>query len=107
MNRVVPREQLETATLELASEIARRPSFGLKIAKAAVNQSLDAQGQWTALQSAFSLHQLAHAQAKLVWSANIDPTGFGLTPDLFPSEATTASDAHQPTAPPAAPGSPQ
>ena len=51
VNRVVPRRDLEAATLDLAVEVARRPAFGLKISKLAVNQALDAQGQLNALQT--------------------------------------------------------
>jgi enoyl-CoA hydratase len=76
VNHVVPREELESFTLELAERIASRPAFGLKLAKMAVNQSLDAQGQWSAVQSAFSLHHLGHAQARLLHDGvPIDPSG--------------------------------
>ena len=37
VNRVVPRAELEEATLELASHIAKRPMFGLTLAKQSVN----------------------------------------------------------------------
>ena len=42
VNRVVPRADLEQETLALAEHIARRPSFGLTLAKQSVNNSLDA-----------------------------------------------------------------
>jgi enoyl-CoA hydratase len=60
VNKVVAREDLEEATLAMARDVARMPSLGLKLAKQSVNQSLDAQGQWTAIQQAFSLHQVGH-----------------------------------------------
>lgn len=60
VNHVVPRSELRTFTEKLARRIAEKPLFGLKLAKEAVNQSLDAQGQWTAMQAAFTLHTLAH-----------------------------------------------
>ena len=44
VNRVVPREELEAATMALAKRIASRPSMGLKLAKMSVNQSVDAMG---------------------------------------------------------------
>lgn len=75
VSRVVPRAQLEAATLELAARIATRPSFGLRLAKASVNQSLDAQGQWSALQSAFALHQLGHANNRVRFGDIVDPAG--------------------------------
>jgi enoyl-CoA hydratase len=49
--------------------------MGLKLAKQAVNQSLDAQGQWTAIQAAFSLHQLAHSHNMQVHGQIVDPGG--------------------------------
>ncbi|MGH7856000.1 MAG: enoyl-CoA hydratase-related protein [Candidatus Binatia bacterium] len=45
VNHVVPREDLERFTLEMAKRIATRPTMGLRLAKLAVNQSLDAQGR--------------------------------------------------------------
>ena len=75
VNHVVPCEELEDFTLKLAQRIASRPGMGLKLAKQAVNQSLDAQGQWTALQSAFTLHQLGHSHALQVHGIRVDPTG--------------------------------
>ena len=65
VNHVVARDKLEEFTLNMASRIAMRPSFALRTAKMAVNQSLDAQGMWSALQSAFSLHQLGNANASI------------------------------------------
>lgn len=75
VNHVVPREELEGFTLTIASEIAERPAMGLKLAKLSVNQSLDAQGQWTAVQAAFALHHLGHANAQIVHGRPLDPSG--------------------------------
>lgn len=74
VNRVVPRDQLESTTLELAETIALRPSMGLKLAKQAVNQSEDRQGITDAMWSAFSLHQLGHANNLHIHGSLIDPT---------------------------------
>jgi enoyl-CoA hydratase len=80
VNRVVPRASLEEETLALASRIATKPSFALKLAKASVNQALDAAGQWTAHQAAFSLHQVGHAHNREVFGMAVDPGG--LPPSL-------------------------
>jgi enoyl-CoA hydratase len=61
VNHVVPRDRLRSFTEEMAIKIAEKPLFALKLAKEAINQALDAQGQWAAMQAAFSLHTLAHA----------------------------------------------
>lgn len=66
VNRVVPREELASATQALAERIARRPGLGLKLAKQSVNQALDLQGQTAAVHAAFSLHQLGHAHNREV-----------------------------------------
>ncbi len=75
VNHVVPRERLEDFTLDLAKRIAERPSFGLTLAKQAVNQSLEAQGVWTSVQAAFSLNHLGHAHNRLAHGKLVDPEG--------------------------------
>jgi enoyl-CoA hydratase len=84
VNHVVPREQLESKTLELAEQIATRPAFGLRLAKMAVNNSMDIQGQWSAIQSAFALHHLGHAHDRVIHDGQpIDPAGI----DIIRAEA--------------------
>lgn len=80
VNQVVPRDELEKRTLELASKIASRPSMGLRLAKQSVNQTQDAQGLWTALQAAMSLQQLGHSHNMQVHKLLIDPRGMMKTP---------------------------
>ena len=60
---VVPRDQLWDRTHELATEIAQHNAFGLAQAKRAVNQTLDAQGYYAALQSVFDIHSVGHGNA--------------------------------------------
>jgi enoyl-CoA hydratase len=75
VNQVVPRAELETYTLAMAEKIAKRPSMGLKLAKMSVNQSLDAQGMWSAVQSAFGLHHLGHTNSLVKHGIRVEPTG--------------------------------
>jgi enoyl-CoA hydratase len=63
VNRVVPRDELDSATRELALQIARMHPFALRMAKRAVNQTLDIQGFTTAVQAVFDIHQLGHGHA--------------------------------------------
>jgi enoyl-CoA hydratase len=86
VNHVVERDALAAFTLELAQRIALQPSMGLKLAKQSVNQSLDAQGQWTAIQAAFSLHQLAHSHNMQVHGKLADPNGVAVIRELSRSE---------------------
>ena len=75
VNRVVPRDRLESETLALAVKIAQRPSMGLKLAKMSVNQSVDAMGFPVALQSAFGLQHVGHAHNQWVHGMVVDPAG--------------------------------
>lgn len=63
VNRVVPRDQLDAETMALAKQIAKMPAFGLRQAKRAVNQTLDVQGFYAAIQSVFDVHQTGHGNA--------------------------------------------
>lgn len=54
VNRVVPREHLEEATLEFARTIADKPAFALKLGKDAINAVFDAQGFDNVQRSAFN-----------------------------------------------------
>jgi enoyl-CoA hydratase len=71
VNHVVPRDDLTRFTEELATKIASKPLFGLKMTKEAINQTLDAQGQWTAMQSVFTMHTLAHTHWREVGGAGL------------------------------------
>jgi enoyl-CoA hydratase len=75
VNHVVPRAELTSFTLEMAKKIASKPSFALKLTKEAVNQSLEAQGQWQAMLSVFNLHQLAHSHNMQLFGSGVDPSG--------------------------------
>ena len=61
LNRVVPREDLETETMALAEKIAEMPRLGLALAKKAVNQAEDLMGMRSGMDSVFGLHHFAHA----------------------------------------------
>lgn len=75
VNRVVPRDDLESETLALAAHIAKRPMFGLTLAKQSVNNSMDAMGMYTSIQSAFGLHHVGHNHNRLVHGSLVDPSG--------------------------------
>mgnify|MGYP001814985477 FL=1 len=81
VNKVVPRDELESATLEMAAHIAKRPMFGLTLAKQSVNNALDAMGQYTALQSAFGLHHVGHSHNRLKFDSLVDPSGIRVIRD--------------------------
>jgi len=60
VNRVVPRDQLDQATMELAMAIAAAPPFGLRLLKRSLNRAWDSQGLKVALSAHFEGHQLSH-----------------------------------------------
>lgn len=66
VNKVVPLEELVTATLAMAQRIARNDAFALRMAKRAVNHTQDIQGYTTAIDSVFDMHHFGHARAALV-----------------------------------------
>jgi enoyl-CoA hydratase len=73
VNHVVPATELRSFTMAMAARIATKPSFALKLAKESVNQTLDAQGQFTALRAAFSLQHLGHAHNRVRFGIPVDP----------------------------------
>ncbi|PXY18091.1 enoyl-CoA hydratase [Prauserella sp. PE36] len=83
VNRVVPRDELAATTLELAQRIAARPTFGIRLAKRAVNRALDLQGMRAAVESTFDTHHLAHSHNRERHGTLIDPAG----PEIIRAEA--------------------
>ncbi|PKW18629.1 enoyl-CoA hydratase [Saccharopolyspora spinosa] len=75
VNHVVPDDDLADFTLDLARRIARMPEYALRLAKSSVNNSLAAQGQDVALESAFALHIAGHANNLSRHGDIIDPGG--------------------------------
>jgi enoyl-CoA hydratase len=58
VNRVVPRAQLETETMQLAKRIALQDPFALRIAKFSMNQMQDEMGFRTGITNAFQNYAL-------------------------------------------------
>jgi enoyl-CoA hydratase len=81
VNHVVALDELEGFTLAMAEKIARKPAFALKLAKEAVNKTLDIQGQMNAIDQAFSLHHLCHQQ-------NFRLFGYGMDTSNLPAMAS-------------------
>ncbi|MER7008697.1 enoyl-CoA hydratase [Dactylosporangium sp. NPDC000555] len=61
VNRVVPRADLESSTMDIAHRIAAMPRLGLALTKKAVNQAEDLMGLRAGMDSVFGLHHVAHA----------------------------------------------
>jgi enoyl-CoA hydratase len=65
INRVFPREALESETMAIAERIGLMPRFGLALAKMAVNQAEDRMGLRETMDATYALHHLAHAHNAL------------------------------------------
>ena len=89
VNRVVARDELDSAAREMALTIAQKHPFALRMAKRAVNQTLDIQGFTSAVQAVFDIHQLGHAHA-------ISETGYPVLVGLdgMKSEVARSGDAN-------------
>jgi enoyl-CoA hydratase/carnithine racemase len=70
VNQVVPRDELDAKAVELGTRIAQMDPFGLRMAKASVNRTLDTMGQWNAMSAIFDLHHMAHAQSQILNAGN-------------------------------------
>ncbi|MDW3215119.1 MAG: enoyl-CoA hydratase [Ilumatobacteraceae bacterium] len=81
VNRVVSRDDLESETLAMAQHIAKRPMIGLTLSKQSVNNSLDAMGMYTSIQSAFGLHHVGHNHNLRLHDSLVDPAGLQVIRD--------------------------
>jgi enoyl-CoA hydratase len=90
VNHVVPPDELQAFTLQLASRIAEKPLFALKLAKESVNAAQDNQGRVQAMQTSFAYHQLCHSHNQQVHGLPIDP---GFLDRTFGTKAKTGAQA--------------
>jgi enoyl-CoA hydratase len=65
VNKVVPLDELVPATMEMANRIARVDAFALRMAKRAVNHTLDVQGFTNAIDACFDMHHFGHTRARV------------------------------------------
>jgi enoyl-CoA hydratase len=66
VNRVVPLDELVQTTMALAQKIAKNDAFALRMAKRAVNKTLDIQGYTNSIDAIFDIHHFGHTRAALV-----------------------------------------
>jgi enoyl-CoA hydratase len=66
VNKVVPLDDLVSTTMEMAKRIARNDAFALRMAKRAVNRTMDIQGYTSSIDAVFDMHHFGHARAALV-----------------------------------------
>lgn len=61
VNRVVQRENLDAAALEIAERLAEKPRFTLAMTKQALNLVDEIRGKRTSMDAVFGLHHVSHA----------------------------------------------
>lgn len=72
VNHVVPADELSSFTLSLATRIAEKQRFALRLAKEAVNAAQDQQGRKNSLLLGFAYHHLSHAHNQEVFGVAAD-----------------------------------
>ena len=63
VNHVVPLDDLRSFTMDLARRVAQTDPWALRLAKRAVNHTMDTMGFSTAIASCFDMHHLGHTRA--------------------------------------------
>jgi enoyl-CoA hydratase len=86
VSKVFPGGELDDRTLAFARRIAQLPTMAALLIKESVNQSVDAMGFTTALDAAFTIHQLNHAH----WTVESGGTSIIGTPELGVPDWRTA-----------------
>jgi enoyl-CoA hydratase len=66
VNKVVPLDDLVAETMKMAHRIAQTDAFALRMAKRAVNHTLDIQGYSTSIDSVFDMHHFGHTRARVI-----------------------------------------
>jgi enoyl-CoA hydratase len=74
VNEIFPRDELESSTLSLASSLAERSAWSLKMIKLAVNHAQDLQGRRASMQYSFLAHQMSHLHRQQLYGTGIDPS---------------------------------
>ena len=71
VNRVVPRDELEAQTYDIAARIAKQPRMGLALTKTVINRVEELQGLRTTMDVAFGYHHFAHAHSQLLGAGHL------------------------------------
>lgn len=71
VNRVVPRDELETTVYAMAAKIATKPRLGLSLTKTVVNRIEEMQGLRSAMDMAFGYHHFAHAHSQVLGAGEL------------------------------------
>lgn len=75
VNRIIARDELQSAALMMAQAIAGKPQFAIRAAKVTINHAQDQAGRSLAMRQSFAMHQLTHANNELLSGASVVPNG--------------------------------
>jgi len=96
VSKVFPRDELEDKALDFARRIAKLPTMTALMIKESVNETVDNQGFYNALNACFTIHQLNHSHWAEVhedgWPAAKPEDGIPSwkeAPPIVPAEKTT------------------
>ena len=71
VHRVVPRDELEAQTYDIAARIAKQPRLGLALTKTVINRVEELQGLRTTMDVAFGYHHFAHAHSQILGAGHL------------------------------------
>ena len=71
VNRVVPREELEAQTYDIAARIAKQSRMCLALTKTVINRVEELQGLRTTMDVAFGYHHFAHAHSRVLGAGQL------------------------------------
>ena len=71
VNRVVPRDELEAQTYDIAARIAKQPRLGLALTKTVINRVEELQGLRSTMDMAFGYHHFAHAHSQVLGAGHL------------------------------------
>ena len=71
VNRVVPRDELEAQTYDIAARIAKQPRMGLALTKTVINRVEELQGLRSTMDMAFGYHHFAHAHSQVLGAGHL------------------------------------
>jgi enoyl-CoA hydratase len=66
VNRVVPLDELQAQTYDIAARIAKQPRLGLSLTKTVINRAEELQGLRATMDVAFGYHHFSHAHSQIL-----------------------------------------
>ncbi|WP_333841811.1 enoyl-CoA hydratase [Limnohabitans sp.] len=71
VNRVVPLDELQAQTYDIAARIAKQPRLGLSLTKTVINRAEELQGLRATMDVAFGYHHFSHAHSQILGAGTL------------------------------------